>query len=878
MSLLDLLGVNRIFKAGKPVDPTRKILNFIGDVTIVDNPGSLRTDITIGAGGGGGDGTVSGPATSTAGNVTTWNSADGTKLADSGLALADVATEAYVDAAVSAVPGTPLAPAGQASSGGVTSTTGNTGAAATAARSDHTHGHGDLTGGTLHAVASPSTPGFVSAADKTKLDGIATGATNTPLVTGNQSSPGGVASAAAGNTGTATTGARSDHSHGHGDLLGGTLHAVATGTTPGFCSAADKAKLDGITSGATSTPLVTANQATSGGVAATAGNTGTATTAARSDHSHAHGVQTDGTLHAVVTPSTPGFASAADKTKLDGIATGATSTPLVAASQAGLDVLSTAGSTGTATTAARSDHTHGHGSLAGGTLHAVATGTTPGFCSAADKTKLDGIATGATNTALVTGNQFTPLGVTSSSLGGNTGVATVAARSDHNHGHGDLSGGTLHAVASMAAAGFLSGTDKGRLDTLYNSSVSTKRVDRLASTSGWPGDPDVLAWKVKSAAPTTVAVVTSGSADANVWYVDLSASMPPKASAFVSLDVRIAGPAGQTNVPFGSLVAPRWVLASYTRDNVRAVEIAAQVDASATAAAYQAAHSIAWSGSIPILSTKRYVLELTPESGGLAVSGTRLLSIGAVREFFDGTPESALNATLPDFQFRADAAVLSAGNVASIPNRRGADSLNIGAGTLAGPAADPIFGNAASLLFTGTQWLDSTLPPSAWRFAHDGSGFEIITVFCPTDASTTYAAISTGTPGTGVGFVQQNNSANGSHEFYVRNVSGTITPVGVTGQTTPNVATYYHDCHSASNSPQYQAFTKAAMIGQGPYSGGSPALNTDPVGTLRLGAFVTGTFIAKMRWCETLIYKRILTDYERQIVREYIRDRYGIAP
>jgi hypothetical protein len=103
MSLLDLLGVNRIFKAGKPVDPTRKILNFIGDVTIVDNPGSLRTDITIGAGGGGGgEGTVVGPDTSTAGNVTTWNSADGTKLADSGLALADVATEAYVGAAIDA--------------------------------------------------------------------------------------------------------------------------------------------------------------------------------------------------------------------------------------------------------------------------------------------------------------------------------------------------------------------------------------------------------------------------------------------------------------------------------------------------------------------------------------------------------------------------------------------------------------------------------------------------------------------------------------------------------------------------------------------------------------------------------------------------------
>jgi len=90
MSLLDLLGVNRIFKAGQPVDPTRKILNFIGDgVTIVDNPGSLRTDITIAAGGGGGgEGTVGGPDTSTAGNVAVWAGVDGTELADGGRSVA----------------------------------------------------------------------------------------------------------------------------------------------------------------------------------------------------------------------------------------------------------------------------------------------------------------------------------------------------------------------------------------------------------------------------------------------------------------------------------------------------------------------------------------------------------------------------------------------------------------------------------------------------------------------------------------------------------------------------------------------------------------------------------------------------------------------
>ena len=42
------------------------------------------------------------------------------------------------------------------------------------ARQDHVHSHGDQAGGTLHAVATQSVPGFMSAADKTLLDTIDT--------------------------------------------------------------------------------------------------------------------------------------------------------------------------------------------------------------------------------------------------------------------------------------------------------------------------------------------------------------------------------------------------------------------------------------------------------------------------------------------------------------------------------------------------------------------------------------------------------------------------------------------------------------------------------------------------------------------------------
>jgi hypothetical protein len=56
--------------------------------------------------------------------------------------------------------------------GGATSGSSNS-----ASRADHVHFHGNLAGGSLHSVASTSVAGFMSAADKTKLDGVADGAT-----------------------------------------------------------------------------------------------------------------------------------------------------------------------------------------------------------------------------------------------------------------------------------------------------------------------------------------------------------------------------------------------------------------------------------------------------------------------------------------------------------------------------------------------------------------------------------------------------------------------------------------------------------------------------------------------------------------------------
>lgn len=178
---------------------------------------------------------------------------------------------------------------------------------------------------------------------------------------------------------------------------------------------------------------------------------GTSSRAARSDHVHlmptaaevgaapsAH-VGAGGTAHANATTSADGFMSSADKTKLNGVASGATANATdsqlrdrsthtgtqaistVSGLQSALDgkaaVGSVAGadlgvaSAGSAATAARSDHVHKLPTAAevgaapsahvgaGGAAHANATTSADGFMSSADKTKLNGIASNATANA-----------------------------------------------------------------------------------------------------------------------------------------------------------------------------------------------------------------------------------------------------------------------------------------------------------------------------------------------------------------------------------------------------------------------------------------------------------------------------------------------
>jgi hypothetical protein len=111
--------------------------------------------------------------------------------------------------------------------------------------------------------------------------------------------------------------------------------------------------------------------------------------------------------------------------------------------------MATASGEGSATTLARSDHAHQSNTAPANVTKAAATIGTSGEPARADH-KHD--VTTATAVAIATANS--------------EGSATSLSRSDHVHAHGDQTSTTLHAVATALLAGFMSATDKDKLDSL----------------------------------------------------------------------------------------------------------------------------------------------------------------------------------------------------------------------------------------------------------------------------------------------------------------------------------------------------------------------------------------------------------------------------
>jgi hypothetical protein len=610
-----------------------------------------------------------------------------------------------------------------------------------------------------------------------------------------------------------------------------------------------------------------------------ANSAGNGSAAAPINHVHAHGAQPigDGTNHAVATSAIAGFMAAADKTKLDGVAVSAAA--LGTANQAASGGVAPVGNTGAATTAARTDHSHAHGAqpIGDGTNHAVATQSIAGFQSAADKTKLDGVATGATNTPLATASQAASGGVADV---GTTGSATNAARADHVHAHGAQTNPAHHALASAAAHGFQSSTDKARADLIYNWLTGTRNVTRKLEI-----------YSARMSAPWTISVPTTGAgympaptvqgdnsltipapptintADAYGLLCELSAELPFDAlyitGATVTLDNRNRSAPG--TMPG---VKMQFVLASYDKSGARTI-LATQIDPSANTTAYNTIHDVTWSGSIAINPSLRYVLEVYPETNTDAASGGRVQDIQltvTVAEALDGI----VYAMVPHTWLRADSVNLSGANTTQLRNRAlGATDVFSIAGTLAAPSADSAICGQSSLTLTGGQHATSTRPASDFNFLHQQ--FDVFHVFVPTAISNYHVLHSTG-------FAAGNWSQTswGVAGLVSSDVYGTSTGTHAAVIPTPITAGVPFASNGSFSNAAGLAATNNAGVGAGDFTAFTGGLAT-AAGTLRLWAQGNGAFPMQGRWAETIIFNRVLSALERQLVREYIQSRYGIA-
>ena len=301
------------------------------------------------------------------------------------------------------------------------------------------------------ATASTSEAGLMSAADKTKLDGIATGANKYthPSYTAKSSGLYKITVDSSGHVSATTAVSKSDIT-----ALGipgqdtNTTYSAATTSTAGLMSAADKTKLNGIATGANKYSHPSYTQRSSGLykiTVDTSGHVSGATAVTKSDitglgipsqdtntwialkgaTSSADGtagyapaptagasnryLRSDGTwavppdtntTYSVATTSTNGLMSAADKVKLNGIATNANNYthPTFTARSAGLYkiTVNNNGHVSAATAVAKSDIT-ALGIPAQDTTYSAATTSKAGLMSASDKTKLNGIHAGANN-------------------------------------------------------------------------------------------------------------------------------------------------------------------------------------------------------------------------------------------------------------------------------------------------------------------------------------------------------------------------------------------------------------------------------------------------------------------------------------------------
>jgi hypothetical protein len=287
--------------------------------------------------------------------------------------------------------------------------------------------HGSRGGGTQHSAVTTSVNGFMSSTDKTKLDGISSGAAALT-----SSAPADVTKSTAA-VGVGTTAARSDHKH---DVS----TATAGAATPG----------DSVAEGTATSLSRSDHQHSLPSFGSASGTFCQGNDSRLSDDRVASGLRTTTTVvvvSAAAAPSAGQVLTASSGTSANWV------DPLDLATTTPADVTKAAAVTGVDTTAARADHKH-NVSTASPATTAVVIGNSISEGTATSLARSD-------HQHTVSGGTPVAVGTTNSD-----GTATTFSRSDHIHNHGSQTTGTHHAVATGLVNGFMLSTDKSKLDLM----------------------------------------------------------------------------------------------------------------------------------------------------------------------------------------------------------------------------------------------------------------------------------------------------------------------------------------------------------------------------------------------------------------------------
>lgn len=323
----------------------------------------------------------------------------------------------------------------------------------------------------LPDAATTTSAGLMSAADKAKLDGIATGANKYELPAASESILGGIKVGE--NLSVTSDGTLSATD---------TTYGNASTTAAGLMSAADKVKLDGIATGANKTTVDSAISSTSANPVQNKVISAALDEKSDVDHNHdatyikqtqigaaggVAGLDENGHISAQYIPaSVDEIIEAASKSAFP--ATGETAKIYVA-----LDTNLTYRWSGTQyveISPSLALGTTGSTAAPGNHGHDAATTSTAGFMSAADKAKLDGIATGA--------NKYTLPTASATELGG------VKVGTNLSINNGVLSAtDTTYEVATTSANGLMSSTDKKKLDGVAEGATKVIVDSALSASS-----------------------------------------------------------------------------------------------------------------------------------------------------------------------------------------------------------------------------------------------------------------------------------------------------------------------------------------------------------------------------------------------------------